>query len=248
MIFLKRNRSFTLPPIKLSFLGRGWRVVSDYFSPKPVALARGAGFTLVEVMIVASLFIVIMGGILAILSVGKYSWYQTDVEIELQQDLRKAMTRVIMELRESGFDSVGSAMITIQDNTGQNNSDILTFSVPVDYDNDGDIVNGSSNIEWGGATLWANKDPNCEAAGDNCQYLDYKTQYFINSNNQFIRRALDDSNAAVREDNYANNIIDFQVTRNNSFVTLELTARKDTSFGRTITRSISSEIYLRNSG
>jgi len=213
-----------------------------------IYLNKKASFTLVEVMIVSFLFIIIMGGVLAILSVSRYSWYQTDVEIELQQDLRKALTRVSKELRESGFDSVGAAMVTIQDGAGVNSSDILDFYVPVDYDNDGDIINGLWHIEWGAPTLWANKDPDCEAPGDNCQYLNYQIEYLINNNNQFIRRSLDNNGVTLREDLYANNIVDFQVVRTGDFVSLELTARKDTVFGRTITKIITSEFYLRNRG
>ncbi|HOX54208.1 MAG TPA: hypothetical protein PLC32_02035 [Candidatus Omnitrophota bacterium] len=211
-------------------------------------LNKNRSFTLVEVMIVSFLFIVIFGGILTILSISRYSWYQTDVEIELQQDLRKAMTRVTKELRESGFNSAGTSMVTIQDGAGTGGSDILSFYVPVDYDNDGDIVDASGNIQWGASTLWANKDPNCEAAGDNCQYLDYKVEYLINANNQFVRRAIDNSGNTVREDLYANNVVDFQASRIDDVVSLEMTARKDTVFGRTITKIISSELYLRNKG
>ncbi|MDD2653885.1 MAG: hypothetical protein PHI86_02090 [Candidatus Omnitrophica bacterium] len=185
---------------------------------------------------------------MTILSISRYSWYQTDVEIELQQDLRKAMTRVTKELRESGFNSAGTSMVTIQDGAGTGGSDILSFYVPVDYDNDGDIVDASGNIQWGASTLWANKDPNCEAAGDNCQYLDYKVEYLINANNQFVRRAIDNSGNTVREDLYANNVVDFQASRIDDVVSLEMTARKDTVFGRTITKIISSELYLRNKG
>lgn len=253
MILLNKDRSFTPTPAPTLLVGAGseFRPPKERRNPKrkmPRALARGAGFTLVEVMIVSFLFIIIMGGVLSILSVSRYSWYQTDVEIELQQDLRKAITRVTKELRESGFDSVGIAMVAIQDGAGVNSSDILSFYVPVDYDNDGDIVDASGNIQWGAPTLWANKDPNCEAPGDNCQYLNYKIVYLLNANNQFIRRLLDNNGATVREDLYANNIVDFQVSRTNDIVSLELTARKDTVFGRTITKLINSDLYLRNKG
>lgn len=203
-------------------------------------------FTFVEVLIVAVLFVILTGGIFTVLSIGRNSWQQTDVAIELQQDLRQAMARVGKELRESGFDSLGNPKITISDNTGVNNSDILTFQIPVDGDGDGDIVDVNGNIEWGGAILWANKDPSD-------QHFGYQIEYLINDQNQFIRKSIDDSNGLVREDNYANNIIDFQVTpvvaplsADDPVVNIEITARKDTVFGRTITRSLSSDIYLRN--
>ncbi|MBM3247946.1 MAG: hypothetical protein FJZ10_00750 [Candidatus Omnitrophica bacterium] len=213
-----------------------------------ITLKKDNSFTLVEVLIVSFLFLIIMGGILSILAVGRNSWYETDVEIELQQDLRKAITRVTKELRESGFDQADAAKVAIQDGAGQNSSDILIFYVPVDHDNDGDVTDGAGNLQWGAPMLWANKDPDCEAPGDTCQYLDYKIQYLINADNQFIRRVLDASNNMVREDLYANNIVDFQVSRSTDFVSLEITARKDTVFGRTITKSIGSNLYLRNRG
>jgi type II secretory pathway pseudopilin PulG len=205
-------------------------------------------FTLVEIMIVAVIFILVIGGIFTVLAIGRFSWQQTETSIELQQDLRKAMMRLTKELRESGFDSIGNPQVTIQDGIGQNNTDILRFLIPVDYDNDGDIIDIGGNIEWGAPTLWANKDPDCEAPGDNCQYLNYKIEYLINAQNQFIRRILDVDNVVVREDNYANNILDFQVSRDDRIVTITITARKDTVFGRTITKSLTSDIYLRNQG
>ena len=208
-------------------------------------------FTLVELMIVSLLFVFIIGGTLAVLSVGRISWQQTEVSVELQQDLRKAMLRITKELRESGFDSAPSPMFTIEDNTGVNSTDIVRFSIPVDYDNDGDITDAAGDIEWGGVTLWANKDPDCEAPGDNCQELDYEIEYLINAENQFIRRVLDNTSAVVREDNYANNILDFQVSLKSGYtdiVNIEITVQKDTVFGRTITKSLISEIYLRSQG
>ncbi|MBM3252423.1 MAG: hypothetical protein FJZ11_06590 [Candidatus Omnitrophica bacterium] len=210
-------------------------------------LSRDA-FTLFEILVVCAILIFLIGGIIAVLAIGQSTWQNTETHIELQQDLRKAMMRLTKELRESGFNSAGAPMVSIADNTGENTSDILSFYVPVDYDNDGDIVNGAENIEWGAPTLWANKDPDCEAPGDNCQYQDYKIEYLINANGQFLRRVLDDADNIVREDIFANNILNFQVMRNDNVINIEITVRKNTVFGRTITRSLTSEIYLRNNG
>jgi len=205
-------------------------------------------FTLVELLIVCGILVFIVGGIIAVLNIGQSTWQNTETHIELQQDLRKAMIRVTKEIRESGFNAAASCMVTIDDDTGENGTDILGFYIPVDHDNDGDILDDDLNIEWGAVTLWANKDPDCEAPGDNCQELNYKIEYLIDANGQFIRRVLNDTSSVVREDNYANNIINFQVLRSDAIVTITITVRKNAISGRTITKNLTSEIYLRNNG
>ncbi|MFH1655612.1 MAG: hypothetical protein ABH954_03270 [Candidatus Omnitrophota bacterium] len=205
-------------------------------------------FSLIELLVVCGILVFIIGGIITVLSVGQTTWQQTETHIELQQDLRKAMVRVTRELRESGFDAAASPKVTIDDDTGENGTDILGFYIPVDEDNDGDIIDDDQNIEWGAVTLWANKDPDCEGPGDNCQYEDYKIEYLVNTEGQFVRRVLRAGGGVEREDIYANNILDFQVTRADNIVTIQITVRKDSVFGRTITKSLTSEIYLRNNG
>ena len=82
------------------------------------------GLSLVEILVAVAIFVFIAGGIIAVFTVGQSTWQQTETHIELQQDLRKAMVRVTKELRESGFNASASCMVSIDDDGGENSTDI----------------------------------------------------------------------------------------------------------------------------
>lgn len=60
------------------------------------------GFTLVEVLVSVLIFAFISAAIFMVLSVGKASWYTGDAEIELNQEMRKALMIINGQLRQSG--------------------------------------------------------------------------------------------------------------------------------------------------
>lgn len=93
------------------------------------------GFTLVEVLVTVLIFSFIAAGIFMVLSVGKASWYTGDVETELTQEMRKALTIMDSQLRQSG-----SAVISdVPANDNYYTS--ITFKVP-----EGVAAGGS--IDW----------------------------------------------------------------------------------------------------
>jgi len=59
------------------------------------------GFTLVELMIVLVIFSVIMGATYGVVNMGQTSFKTGDVQIVVQQEARKAMDKIITELREA---------------------------------------------------------------------------------------------------------------------------------------------------
>ncbi|MFH1782841.1 MAG: prepilin-type N-terminal cleavage/methylation domain-containing protein [Candidatus Omnitrophota bacterium] len=59
------------------------------------------GFTLLELMIVLAIFTVIMGSIFTALSIGKNSFYTGSVQVEMQQEARKGLDRMVKELRQT---------------------------------------------------------------------------------------------------------------------------------------------------
>lgn len=125
---------------------------------------KNSGFTFIEVMITLLVFSIISLALWAVLSTGKHAWHIGKTQIELQQETRKAMDWITKELRQSG-----SAHVQI---SGLGTT--ITFQVPVDWDNDGDIVDADGNIEWGadGNENWA-------------------IQYLLNNNRWLLRRTLD---------------------------------------------------------
>ena len=59
------------------------------------------GFTFVELMVVLAISSVVAAGIFAVLSSTRVTWYISDASVQLQQELRKTMSAISDELRES---------------------------------------------------------------------------------------------------------------------------------------------------
>lgn len=60
------------------------------------------GYTLVEILISFFIFMVISGGIFLSFISGTSTWYSSDAQIELQQELRKAIGYIADDLKLSG--------------------------------------------------------------------------------------------------------------------------------------------------
>jgi prepilin-type N-terminal cleavage/methylation domain-containing protein len=198
------------------------------------------GFTLVETLVSVLIFSLMSVGLFVVLTTGQSTWHTIDVSVQLQQALRQSLQRVSRELHESGFDSTGACEVTIQDAAGPGNSDILRFKVPVDYDADGDVLDGGANIEWGAPLQWLSK-----TAGT--LFLNYTIEYSLN-NGQFLRKVYNATNALVRTDIFADHITDFQVSRNNNIVTLTVSSSRNTVYGRVLNASVTTDVLLRNRG
>lgn len=96
-------------------------------------MCRGDGFTLVELLMVLCIFTIVFGSTFQVMQRGQMSWFIADAEVELQQQLRIGMDKMIRELSQAG-----STNLSI--NGAQ---DTITFSIPTGY-NAGAIVWGSS--------------------------------------------------------------------------------------------------------
>ena len=75
-------------------------------------------------------------------------------------------------------------------------------------------------------------------------------EYRLNTDNQLVRRVLDNNAVLVREDVFAQNISDFQAILSGSqdVVTMVVTASRNTVFNRQMTRTSSIDVFLRNRG
>lgn len=172
------------------------------------------GFTLVEIMIVFAIFSIIGAAIFATLTMGRKSWHTGDVQVEMQQEVRKAMNSMVKELRQSG-----PAVIVGVPADGAPYS-AITFQIPEDTDNDGDVIDGSGNIEWGSQITYS-------LGGLNGEQL-----LRIQSGDRVL----------------ANNIQSLQFTRSGfgEEITITLIAEKDTVFQRILTAALTSQVTLRN--
>ena len=209
------------------------------------------GFTLVEVLIVVAIIAVMIRGIFLTLSTGQNTWMTTDVQIQLQDNLRITMDRVSKELRESGS-AAGVMKITINDAAGVNGSDIIKFSVPILCNAGTSIINANGDVAyWGAPLTWGCTDSTCMDADDDCNTADYSfIQYELDANKQLIRKVLNPGANVIRQDVFAQNISDFQasLSADQNVVTLMVTAFKTTNLKRQVTATKSMDVLLRNRG
>ncbi|MBU3933383.1 MAG: prepilin-type N-terminal cleavage/methylation domain-containing protein [Candidatus Omnitrophica bacterium] len=198
------------------------------------------GFTLVELMVVIFIFSIIMAATFGVLSTGRQSWHTGSTQVELQQETRRAMDRMVRELRESG-----STHISIPVGGGS-----ITFQVPIDEDIidttvDDDVLDVNGNIEWG--------------AGGN---LGRSIQYLLGglNNRQLLRRVLNGYPIGVqvgadvilanniRSDSPPPNALMFvgSPAGNPIVISIEVSAQKDAVPGRTMQSTLNSQVTLRN--
>ena len=112
------------------------------------------GFTLIEVLVVA-LLLGIIGLAGSMMMVQSQSiWGVIDVNSQLQTSMRLAVSKIADELQESGRDSGGSLKVTVLNNTGVNNSDILRFSVPLCACGANAIDTNGNVTTWGAPSTW----------------------------------------------------------------------------------------------
>lgn len=152
------------------------------------------GFTLIEMMVVIAIFSMIMASIFGVLAIGRSSWYQGTTQIDTQQEARKAMDKIVRELRESGSQkiTIGASQVTFQISTG---------------------VDANGQIIWGACTNWA----------DNTNTVaNYAIKYYLSSN-KLYRSVLNSypSGSAVGTDTImANNVLSLTFTGNGPPVTI----------------------------
>jgi len=76
------------------------------------------GFTLVELMIVLAIFSTILGAIYGVMGMSRSSFQTGDIQIVVQQEARKAMKRIVTELREASSVNLSNEFpFTISDQT-----------------------------------------------------------------------------------------------------------------------------------
>lgn len=77
-----------------------------------------------------------------LLAAGQSSWYTGDVQIELNQEIRKALLTINKELRQSA----SSVISDVPPDDFYYTS--ITFRVPQDTDGDGDVISATGSMEW----------------------------------------------------------------------------------------------------
>lgn len=82
------------------------------------------GVSLVETMVVVLIFSLLVTGLYSVATVGDNSWQVNRVQIQLQQELRKAMDAMVNDLRQAG----PSSIVDVPTDGNWYNS--ITFRIP----------------------------------------------------------------------------------------------------------------------
>ena len=203
------------------------------------------GFSIAELMIVIFILAIIISGSFMVMASGQAAWFLTDVNIQLEENLRMAFNKLIRELAETT-----GTQLTLANNTGVNSSDILKFSVPVVCQNNVTVMDANGNVAyWRAPLTWGCTSSACMDADNDCNTIDYKfLEYQLDNSSQLVRRVLNNVNGLVREDVVARNITNFQATLDASqkAVTLVVTAQATSVTNRAVTSSKTVDVKLRN--
>ena len=157
---------------------------------------RQRGFTFIELLIAAAIFVVIGAVLMVSLVISKRSFMSADASIQVQEQARKAYDIMTKELRQAG---------NVNNNQPAVNVPRLDFQVVQSYDTDAP-PDGCSGICWGdGATQgrWVHylvsnsKLYRCPSAGQNDAIANFTTCTVLALNVQNFSANYSDTNRTV---------------------------------------------------
>jgi len=205
---------------------------------------KNQGFTLTEVLIATFLFSILAGVLYSILALSSISARTHEVTARINFDGMQVLRIVNREIGQTSYTSDRLVMTT----DGNGNS-VVRFQIPVDYDDDGDVVTSSltKSTEWGAYdTVGATK------RGSGANPLNRWVRYSV-SNGQLIREVLDGTLVADSSLTSVinNDVQSFTITQNSSTINLTMVISIIDQVGqsgtaRTIQRTFTHQTFLRN--
>lgn len=97
-------------------------------------------FTLVEMLVAACIFFILVAMAFLVLNSGVSSWLAGDVEVDLRRELVKAIVSMEKELKLTRASQTNLASGAV--------SNSLTFAIPQDINGDGTILDATGQVEW----------------------------------------------------------------------------------------------------
>ncbi len=107
-------------------------------------LIKEDGTLLVEILVAVLVFLLLMGIVLSILVTGRNAWHIEDTGVELQQELRKAMTILVEDLRQTSSVKI----IDVPPNGNPYTS--ITFQIPATVTSGYTLWGDSTQFRLGG--------------------------------------------------------------------------------------------------
>ena len=178
---------------------------------------KDSGFSLVEIMIAALIFSLLIGVLFTVLTIGKTSFQVGDARIELQQDLRRGMDLITEELPQSGSSQlwtiISGAEVAFPTDGSPHNT--IIFKIPAG------VTNG--NIVW----------------------QTDKIQYFLGGNKQLRRKVGSVLDPKPLANNIISLEFSRQSSTSN-IVEIALQSEKETAKGNIINLDLDFKVKLRN--
>ena len=228
------------------------------------------GMTFAELLMALGIFSFLLMVIYALMGNARMVYFDVTTSTELRNTLRLSLQKMEMELRNTGYDSCGTAKFEITNGAGVNGSDFVRFSIPVVCSTTATVLdcvntaNGAAancddvdrcvapkhNISpghWGAPLTWGCNNSSCMDADNSCATVEYQyVQYALDSANELVRQVLNPAAAIVTTAVLGKDITTLTFNVNGQVVTVTATAQKKSSTGRLMTETISQNIRLLN--
>lgn len=107
------------------------------------------GFTLVEMMVAATIVALVSGIVVAVLRTGQQSWQVEQARMTVSMELRRGLDAMSRELASSRSGQI----IGVPADGNWYTS--ITFRVPQDINGDGSVLDGSGALEWSNIILYS---------------------------------------------------------------------------------------------
>jgi len=203
------------------------------------------GFTLLELMMVTAFMVIVFASVASVIVMSQRIFYNTSAYALLTQSSMQTLRYISREISQTS-PNLTPSHLNIAAGAGGNST--VCFQIPVDFDNDGDAVNGSMNpqVEWGAYS---------QAGQTTNGLLNDWVCYSVNNTNQLIRQVSDAAFAPAAGQTpqvVANNVQTFQAVKNsNETLTMTVTLRATNNMGqsgagRTFNETFTSTTLLRN--
>lgn len=213
--------------------------------------ARGrSGLVLVEIVITMAILAFMITVVYGLMGNARTIFFDMSMGTQLRDGLRQAVSRMELELRNTGYDSAHNAQFLVSAGAGASGTDTIRFSVPILCSTTATLLNASGDpANWGAGLTWGCGGSACMDANNSCAVLEYKyIKYAVNSSGQLVRSVLGPDLATVGSAVIGRDISGLSITFNNATRTLSLVvkARKLSGTSRMVTETVSQNVRLMN--
>ncbi len=179
-------------------------------------LTQKQGFALIELLMSVFIFSILASTLYSLLTLSQITVRAHDVHARISFDGMQVLRTLNRELSQTSY-TTDRLVIT----TDGNGNSVVRFQIPVDYDNDGDVItsNLTKSVEWGAYDKFGETQ-----RGSGSDPLNRWARYSVTSG-QLIREVLDSMLAVVAGTTTVihNDVQSFTVTQNGTYLTLSTT-------------------------